>query len=259
MEGISFIIRVKNEENVIEQSIRSIICLTIPYDIHVILNTCTDKTGEIVEKLKNEGLPIFIYRYDYQISRAGYETLITDSTSPHSMVEYTRWSINKARYPWIFRWDADFLMTNELRNLLNSRSWKKTEKNTIVRLPAKSEDSVNEESYLFCASYELNKYIFWEYTTFIGETTKLDPCGAYIVHNSTFKNIKPYWLNRPWFMTDDSEEAEILRIKYKIVTDLIGDEPVGSARGSNVENSYYQFKVSDNEQFLKLFDIYLYK
>lgn len=260
MNGISFIIRVKNEENVIGESIRSITGLTIPHDIHVILNNCTDKTAEIVEDLKNQGMPISIYTYDHQISRAGYECLITDSTSPHSLVAYYKWCFGKATYPWIFKWDADFLMTDELRRLLNSHSWKKTEKHTRVYLPAKNQDSDSAEHNLFCGPYDIIKYIYWEYITPIGDVVEMDPEGAYMIHSSDLKTPKSYWFNEPWFMTDTSDEAAGLRVKYDFLNTFVGKEPFGSARRSNPEAaSYHYFRIKNNEAILGEKGIYLYK
>ena len=51
MEGISFIIKVRNEETTLEQCIRSLFPLTVPHEIIVILHCCTDRSKEIAETL----------------------------------------------------------------------------------------------------------------------------------------------------------------------------------------------------------------
>jgi glycosyltransferase involved in cell wall biosynthesis len=258
MNGISFIVRVKNEENCIEQSIRSISGLTIPHDIHIILNNCTDNTLNIVEKLKNEGMPIQIYTYDYQISRAGYEHLVTDKDSHHSLESYYSWCFSLRKYDWIFKWDADFVMTDEMRNFLNSKTWEGTEKHTRYYIPAKNSDSNSAEHNLFSGPYYIGKYIFWEYIYPIGETIDLETDGGYVIHLSDLKFPKSYWLETPWFMNDEGPEAIVLREKYSKLTEICGQESVGSARRSNPENDKFFWAVKSNENVLKENGIHFY-
>jgi glycosyltransferase involved in cell wall biosynthesis len=258
MDGISFIVRVKNEENVIENSIRSIRGITVPYEIVVILNTCTDRSQEIVEKLKDEGFPIRIFTYDYQISRAGYEMLATDSTSPHSMVEYTKWCFDKGQYSWLFRWDADFIASPQLIDLFNSRIWNSPEKHTRYNLQARNSDSNSAEPHLFSVPYSVNKYIYWETVNPVGECTDLDPGDAHMIHISSLKNPKSYWLAEPWFMNATSDEAVIIRKRFEALNSICGKEPLGSARRANPECDKCYFNVLNNKLELKKHGINFY-
>jgi glycosyltransferase involved in cell wall biosynthesis len=52
--GISFIVRARNEEKNLEKCVRSLFTLTIPYEINIILNSCTDRSEEIAKKLAEE-------------------------------------------------------------------------------------------------------------------------------------------------------------------------------------------------------------
>jgi glycosyltransferase involved in cell wall biosynthesis len=88
MEGISFIIRARNEEATLEESIRSLLEVTVPKEIIVILHLCTDSSQAIATRLASENSCIRVYTYDVEISRAGYETLATDTNSPHSLMTY---------------------------------------------------------------------------------------------------------------------------------------------------------------------------
>ena len=87
-DGISFMVRIRNEEQTLEKSIRSLFKLTIPHEINLILHCCTDNSLSIAKQLASENKNIKIYTYDYSISRAGYENLATDINSHHSLVHY---------------------------------------------------------------------------------------------------------------------------------------------------------------------------
>jgi glycosyltransferase involved in cell wall biosynthesis len=250
MDGISFIVRVKNEENIIEKSIRSITGITVPYEIVVILNTCTDRSQEIVEKLKDEGYPIRIFTYDYQISRAGYEMLVTDSTSTHSMVEYTKWCCDKGQYSWLFRWDADFIASPQLIDLFNSRTWSAPEIHSRYNLQARNSDSNTAEPYLFSIPYSIIKYIYWEAIIPVGKSIDLDPGDAHMSHISSLKTPKSYWLDEPWFMNDSSDEATLIRKRFELLNTICGKEPIGSARSANPECEAQYLNVRRHKELL---------
>ena len=258
MDGISFIVRVKNEENIIEKSIRSITGITVPYEIVVILNTCTDRSQEIVENLKNEGLPIRIFTYDYQISRAGYEMLATDSTSPHNLVSYYKWCFDKGRYSWLFKWDADLLASPQLIDLFNSRTWSAPEKHSRYNLQARNSDSNSAEAHLFSRPYSINKYIYWEVILPVGECIDLDPGDAHMIHVSSLKTPKSYWLEEPWFMKDSSEEAVSIRKRFDLLNSICGKEPLGSARRANPECNNQYFNVLSHKGLFERHGINFY-
>lgn len=258
MDGISFIVRVKNEENIIEKSIRSITGITVPYEIVVILNTCTDGSQEIVENLKNEGFPIRIFTYDYQISRAGYEMLVTDFTSPHNLVAYYKWCFDKGQYSWLFKWDADFIASPQLINLFNSRTWSAPEKHSRYYLQARNHDSNSGEHHLFSRPYSINKYVYWETITPVGEFVDLDPGDAHMIHVSSLKTPKSYWLEEPWFMNDSSEEATTIRKRFEILNTICGKEPLGSARRANPECDKQYLNVLSHKGLLQRHGINFY-
>jgi len=251
MDGISFIVRVRNEEEFLEASLRSISGLSVPHDIHVILHMCTDRSREIAENLKSEGMPIHIHTYDYPISRAGYETLITDNTSPHSLVEYYRWCFAKGNYAWLFKWDADFLMTSPLRELINLNDWKMTERHTRYYLQARNSDSNSAEHHLFSGPYTIYKYIFWEVIGPVGDCIDLEAGDAHMIHCSTLNVKKSYWLEEPWFINDSSDEAAVLRKKYEFLNNTCGPETVGSARRANPDNDSHFFSVRRSQYILE--------
>jgi len=233
-KGISFLVRIRDEEHVLERGIRSLFALTIPHEIILVLHLCTDKSSEIAQKLAQENPAIKIYTYDTEISRAGYETLATDVNSPHSLMTYYNWCLDKTSYLWKFKWDGDFLASNELIHFLNTNAWNK--QNISYRISCKNEDSNNREPYLMGSLKTYTKYWFWEIPSF-GESIQivnLDP-SILIEHVSSLSVLKTYWNNLPWFETEQSEEATIVKKRIEMLTNDFGEEPKGLARASNPE------------------------
>ena len=243
MEGISFVVRVRNEEATLEECLRSLKPLTIPYEIVVILHCCTDGSRVIAERLKNEGMPIQIYEYTTPISRAGYETLVTDADSSHSMVYYSKWCFDKATKYWKFRWDADFIMTPGLLRYLNEIGWGWSHPMRI-RIPT---DPVTKmgEYYLFTGPLKYSKYLFWELSDIDGPHTDIEVYydDAYIHHNSTLDIKKPYWDEPSWFLNDTSDEARIVKYRYDTLCQTCGPEIIGQARCANPISGEIEGKV----------------
>ena len=75
--GISFILRARNEEAYLTQSLTSLLSLTIPHEIVIILHKCTDQSKDIALDAQAKGGQIRIYETDHSLSKAGYETLAT--------------------------------------------------------------------------------------------------------------------------------------------------------------------------------------
>ena len=233
MEGISFIIRVRNEEATLEQCIRSLFPITIPHEIIVILHCCTDRSKEIAESLAKEHSTISIYEYAMETSRAGYETLATDTESPHSFIRYSTWCISKAKYLWKCKWDADFKMTPELLTYIHTNKdlWKTHSQ--IIRLGAKNSTSVEMNDYFTSCELHYTKHIFWEtpyyryYPTLYKKHILED---IFIEHCSELKDVKSYWLRVPWYETEDSEEARLVKSRMEQLIKDFGPEPVGLAR-----------------------------
>jgi hypothetical protein len=236
MDGISFIVRVRNEEATLEQSIRSLFKLQIPHEIVTILHCCTDSSQEIANKLQRENARVRVMIYEHPVSRAGYETLCTDASSPHSVTYYFTWCLQQARHAWHFKWDADFIATPELLTYLNNNSWTSMPYGVQVYINAKSEDSNNVEAYLFTGQVTCRKYWFWE-TLQINNTDirKLYPQNVTVQHASKLKDVKSYWHDQPWFETPEAEadSAAIVKKRYNALIALMGHEPMAQARASN--------------------------
>lgn len=232
MEGISFIIRARNEEKNIEACIRSLDVIQVPHEIIVILHLCTDRTKDIVILLAKKNKKIKYYEYNALISRAGYETLATDMDSEHSMIHYCNWCYKKASYLWRCKWDADFRMTPSFAKFINTENiWK--ENCMRLRLVAKNSTSEEWNDYLCSSINRFYKYLFWE-VPMHNELKRRDlDRSIYIEHFSELSEIKSYWNELPWYETDTSDEARIVKERIANLTAEFGKEPTGMARSMN--------------------------
>lgn len=236
MEGISFIVRVRNEESTLEQCLRSLSPLKFPYEIIVILHMCTDGSRAIAERLRDEGMPIQIHVYGTPISRAGYETLVTDATSFHSMVYYSKWCYSRTdTYAWKFRWDSDFIATPGLIEYLNSTSWVKPSRPMRVHLLTNvSDNHAFGEYYVSSGPLVFKKHLFWEQLDIEDVHDAIaSPPHVYIDHASKLDNKKAYWDESSWFLNDTGEEASTVLRKYKALVACCGPEITGHARCGN--------------------------
>ena len=190
MDGISFVMRVRNEEDTLETAIRSLFSLTINYEIIIILHLCTDKSSEIAHNLQSENNNIKIYEYSIEISKAGYETLVTDKYSQHSLVVFYDWCFQKASYPWKFKMDADFLLSEKLISFINNNTWE--ERNEMYIITCEVDNFKNKEPYLMGNLLNYGKYYFWEVPCFKNNNFKkiiLDN-DLKIIHNSKLSLLK---------------------------------------------------------------------
>jgi len=231
INGISFIVRIRNEESTLEKSIRSLFLLTIQYEIILILHRCTDKSLEISKRLASENSNIRYITYDYEISRAGYENLATDVTSKHSLATYYNYCFSQGTMAWKFKWDADFIATPKFISRLNSNEWK--EENAIYYIMAKN-SSQNWEGYLLGCLESYTKFIFWEIPVYTNNSIKYEfESDEYIEHDSELSTMKSYWNEIPWYKTEDSDEARQVADRIEKLNAEFGIEPIGMARASN--------------------------
>jgi glycosyltransferase involved in cell wall biosynthesis len=230
-EGISFIVRVRNEEATLEASLRSLLAVTVPKEILVFLHLCTDRSTEIATRLAAEHSCIRVFPYEVEISRAGYETLATDMKSPHSLMTYYNWCFSKATKMWKCKWDADFTMTPELLDYVNRGDWSKHSK--VLRLGSKNSTSVESNDYFFSCEVTYIKHLFWEVPYFWyypDQYEKKEVADVFIAHNSELSEVKSYWKAEPWYRVEDSDEARLVASRMDRLVAEFGPEPIGLAR-----------------------------
>ena len=258
MLGISFMVRVRNEEKTLEKSIRSLFKLSIPYEIIIILHKCTDKSEEISKKLQKENNKIFIYYYDYEISKCGYENLCTNKESLHSMVKYSNSCLEKTSFKWKFKWDGDFIASEALIEFLNKNDWNNIN-NVRYKINAKNSTSNNIEYYLSDSIKGYDKYIFWEIPIYDEcQNIELEQ-NICIYHDSELYDCKAYWKSKIWFLNveneEEIEEAKIIKEKYINLINDYGIEPIGMARASNpLCDEKYLLIINGNPKYVNFYN-----
>ncbi len=105
--GITALVRLRNEEQFLEQALHSI----LPFCDEVILlyHQCTDRTPEIVAAFEQrEPERIKAYHYLPRVYWAGTDEFKTlPTTLPHSLPYYCNFGVSRATYRVCFKWDGD--------------------------------------------------------------------------------------------------------------------------------------------------------
>lgn len=246
--GVSFMVRVRDEARTLRKSIESLASLPIPYEIVLVLHNCTDGSDVIAEDLARENSRIRVFRYTQKVSRAGLETLCTDAGSVHSLPFYSNWCLAKCRFKWVFKWDADFAMTDGMRAYLSEELVK--QKNARIIFAAVNSTSRNTEAYLADCLTHYGKMVFWEIPFYSSNSTKLVLSeDVYVIHDSELTDLKQYWMDDPWYVFENSIEAKIVSWRVDKLRLDFGKEPVGMARASNPECDEYFKQIKVKQPF----------
>jgi cellulose synthase/poly-beta-1,6-N-acetylglucosamine synthase-like glycosyltransferase len=235
--GVSFIVRVRNEEAYLAQNLASLRALLIPHEIIIILHQCTDGSKAIAERARAHGQPVRIHEYNQSVSRAGYETLVTPENHPASFVTYIKYCFSHARYNWLFKWDADFTATPSLIKFLNRELVLEEVAPIAYRIACRlgAEGPLNHEFYLFNCLLHYKKHLFWEYPYFTQGCKKLARKDV-IIESIPPTVLKEYWRAPAWFATEDTDDAKRIQAHYERLVGICGPEPMASARASCPEN-----------------------
>lgn len=234
--GISFILRARNEEAYLAQSLASLSGLTVAHEIVVILHKCTDKSMAIALEAQAKGQPIRIYDTDINISKAGYENLATPVNYNESLASFYSKCFSLGQYNWLFKWDADFVASPELLTFFNTELPLDKVEPVRYLIPCQmSETVINKETYLFNCLACYKKYIFWEIPAFSGGS-EIKEIGARIF-TIPHTILKEYWKEPPWFIGKNT----FLESRYKKIVELCGPEPVGASRAQckDCEGPYF--------------------
>jgi hypothetical protein len=107
--GISAMMRVKNEEAIVQASILSIIDFVD--EVVVIDNASDDLTVKKVKELETKySDKIKLEYYPFLVKRCGNEFIHTPENSVHSLAYYYNWCRSKCNYSYLLKWDADMII-----------------------------------------------------------------------------------------------------------------------------------------------------
>jgi len=187
------------------------------------------------------------------VSRAGYETLATDASSNRSFITYCNWCQRQAAYKWVFKWDADFLMTPALATYINTETALWSQRHVRIRLGAKNQTNTEMGDFLCSSIQSYTKHVFWEVPYHIvAQTIELE-APLVVTHASDLTAIKSYWSEPPWYLAEDTEEARLVRDRIRQLTEEFGPEIKGLARSCNPGCSpFYSAIVSKHPSYVNL-------
>lgn len=96
---------------------------------------------------------------------------------------------------------------------------------------------MNGEYYLACGQTGFAKYLFWEVALYKDSNTmnhSVDLDRSIVIHHrSELSDMKPYWTEQPWYLSEESEEARVVKTRMEQLVAEFGPEPMGAARASN--------------------------
>lgn len=252
--GISFVIRCRNESEHLRECIGSLRGLRIPYEIVLLLHQCTDQSLKIAYEFQEQGCPINIYHLERNISRPGFETLVTPTDHPQSYITMCNQAFSWAKKNWLMKWDADFVATPELIEFLNTLDpGEEAPKCVKMNCVLGDNEHVTKERYLTNCLLRFEKHVFWEvpfYTTGEYEDIEIDA----EIHSISPATTKDYWREVPWFL----EQDDFLAFKYQKVTDLLRPEEPGLAKAGNPEGDKAYFEVVSLQSKLNDYGIELH-
>jgi len=131
---ISAMIRVRNEEEYLEASVRSV--AEHVDEIVIVDNRSEDRTPEIIGRLRNElRNAIAVYEYPHRILRVGRETWEKagepgSEGAPSLSSSYYNWCLEKCTRPFVLKWDGDMIALPALGGMLDE--WRSSGKNVLV-------------------------------------------------------------------------------------------------------------------------------
>lgn len=112
--GVTAMMRVKNEERMIEASVSS--ALAAFSDVVLIDNGSTDRTLERVDAIanrpENKGR-VKVYKYPFSVARCGEEHNSTPEDSVRSLAYYYNFCRSKCTHTFFIKWDADMVFRKD--------------------------------------------------------------------------------------------------------------------------------------------------
>lgn len=160
--GISLIIRAKNEELNIEECIESVVDLVD--EIIMVDNNSTDNTLELMKKYEKKYKNIKVYEYKINVSRVGIEhTNAIKNKNKNTLGNFYNWCLSKATKYNVFKWDADFIcIRNNFIQIIEKYNLKKRNDKFALWFTGKTIFENNNTIYLNYNSF-YNEFRIFSY------------------------------------------------------------------------------------------------
>ena len=120
---------------------------------------------------------------------------------------------------------------------------------------AKNATHTEMGDYLCSSIVHYTKHVFWEVPYhMVRRTITLEP-PIFIEHASNLTEMKSYWTEDPWYVTECSEEAAIVKRRIEQLTAEFGPAPPGLARSCNPEcRPFYSAVVARKPPYVNISD-----
>ena len=127
--GLSLLIRAKNEEENIIACIESVVDLVD--EIIFVNNNSSDQTLSIIEKLSLQYNHIKVYNYFIDVPRAGKDHQeAVKSNNKNTLGTYYNWCLSKSTMKHVIKWDADFIcIRNNFQQMIRDYKIKEKKNN----------------------------------------------------------------------------------------------------------------------------------
>lgn len=217
-KGVSFVCRTKNEADFLDKSLESLEGLNINHEIVIVMNNCTDHTEEVIDKHIEKGLSIKKFKYNIPISIPGIQHLATPENHPSSLISYYNYVFGKAQMSYIFRWDSDFILNEDMKEYLEKFDFEDT-KNKAIKFSWKMPwvEEPNEEVYMTNALSYFRKDVFTQVMMYSGDSEVIST-GIIGVPQDKENKPKEYWYEEPWFIGNN----KIIEDKYNEIIEKEG-------------------------------------
>ena len=202
-DGISLIIRAKNEEKNIKICIESVVDLVD--EIIFVNNNSTDNTLQIIEELELKYKNIKVYNYFINVNRVGIEhENALKVNDKNTLGNFYNWCLFKSTKKNVIKWDADFIcIRNNFKQMVND----------------------------YKIRFKNNKYALWfsGYTLFINKYNKYINLKSYYNEFRLFSYLNDFkWydgdlceFNEPYIQTCEEKIKILYPIFYEMKrTDL---------------------------------------
>ena len=160
--GISLIIRAKNEEPNIKLCIESVVDLVD--EIIFVDNNSTDNTYRLMKVYEKKFKNIKVYKYNIQVSKVGIEHKdAIQNGNKNTLGTFYNWCLSKATKYNVFKWDADFIcVRNNFTQLVNTYNLRSRNDKFAIWFSGKTVFEDNGNYYINYNSY-YNEFRIFSY------------------------------------------------------------------------------------------------
>jgi len=167
-EGVTFLIRARNEEQNVEECIESI--LDVADEIIFVDHLSTDNTYQKVNEISKINKKVKLFKYDREVPKPGFNYRENVIKIGNSISNYYNFCLSKVTKKNIIKWDADFLgVSDNLSEMIEKFDLKNREDRFSLWFTGKTlfkhnnENYVNENSYYNeYRAFSMVKGVKWE-------------------------------------------------------------------------------------------------